>query len=113
MNNAARFAKVMAALGVTFQADISDLMIETYAEALSGMAIEDIEAAARRHIQTSQFFPKPADLLQAIVGKAEDRARVAWTKVQRLRDRYGTWDTVIFDDPRIHFAIQAMAAGSI
>ncbi len=108
MTRAERFAKVMASVCVVYQVELTDLLIETYSEALKGMGIEDIERTAARHIKTGTFFPKPADFLRQVEGTAEDRARMSFRLVLQAMRRIGPYHAVQFTDPKIHYALDAV-----
>jgi hypothetical protein len=50
--------------------------------------------------ETSRFFPKPVELLDIIVGNANDRAALAWTNFCTALRRYGAQHSVEFEDTR-------------
>lgn len=84
-----RFAKVMAALGETFNETISDVRTEVYFAALEDLAIADVETAAKNHIRVGRFFPKPVELREWVTGTDEDQALDAWHGVLREVRRTG------------------------
>lgn len=87
--DAERFAKVMAALGETFNETISDVRSDAYFAALGDFLIEDVELAATHHIRVGRFFPKPIELREWITGTETDNAEIAWHDVRREIRRVG------------------------
>lgn len=83
------FATLLLGLGETYGEPVSDPRMEVYFRALSDLDLGDIREAANLHVRTSKFFPKPAELREAIDGSADDRAEFAWTEMQRLVRAYG------------------------
>lgn len=75
---------------------------------LAPYPIEDVETALRRHMVESPFMPKPADVIRAIDGTAEDRAAAAWALLEDAVARCGVYLDVRFPDPAIHYAIEQM-----
>jgi len=55
-----------------------------------------------------QFMPKPADFVRYIEGNNETKALIAWGKVMRAIREVGAWESVTFDDAKIHAVILDM-----
>lgn len=85
----AAFAEFMLGLGEAYGEPVSDARLEIYFAALSDVPIEAIRSAANIHVRTSKFFPRVAELREAIVGNADDRADLAWGALLQLVRRYG------------------------
>lgn len=106
------FAKIMAVLAEVYDGGTppTKLKIEIYSKALSNTPIEEIKKAVEKMIVTRVFpsFPKPAEIIQEIRGKAEDAAAVAWIKVVDTIRRVGNYESVMFDDPIIHEVLDFM-----
>ena len=85
----APFAELMIGVGEVYGEPVSDARMELYYRALEDLSLDEIRAAANAHVRGSRFFPKPAELREAIDGSAEDRAELAWTSVVALVRRYG------------------------
>jgi hypothetical protein len=100
------FAGLMAMLDMAFDKDASELRVEVYWQGLRQFDLEDVKRAVRRGIETASFYPKVAELRQMIQGDAESMAVLAWREVMRTIDRVGTYCSVAFADPVIHFAIE-------
>jgi len=58
-----------------------------------------------KDVDVGQFIPKPADIIRQIEGGTEDRALLAWTKVEESIGRIGCYHSVVFDDPIIHAVV--------
>lgn len=83
------FALLMLGIGETYGEPVSEARMEIYFRALSDLSLEQLQAAATIHANSSRFFPKPVELREAIQGNVEDRADVAWAAVQSLVRRHG------------------------
>jgi hypothetical protein len=59
-------------------------------------------------IRSAKFFPKPAEFLEHLEARREDRAAVAWLDVVATLKRFGNYQSVRFADSVIHSAIEAM-----
>lgn len=107
-----KFAMIMATLAEVFDDGkaVSKIKAEIYFKALESHTIEHISKAVTRLIKTRVFpsFPKPAELLQEIEGRNENRATDAWIKVINAVRRIGNYESVRFSDPVIHSVIQSL-----
>ena len=87
----------------------SPRQIEWAFECLTDKPLDEIKRALIKHARdpnAGQFQPKAADIIRHIEGSKEDRkaaAEAAWRKVLENVNRY---DSVVFDDPAIHYGIQ-------
>lgn len=88
------FGEMLFALGEAYGESISAARMEIYFRALDDLSLEEIRRAANVHARASKFFPKPVELREAIEGKAEDQAEIAWQAVQKLVKRYGYWHDI-------------------
>jgi len=80
-------------------------------QALIAFPIEDIERALCRHLtnpDTGQYPPKPADIVRLIQGSSQTTSGEAWAKVDRAIRCVGIHRTVVFDDPKVHAAIERL-----
>lgn len=92
------FARVLFALGDTFNEPVSELRAEAYFDALKDLPVADVLAAGRRAIAESKFFPRPVELREMIDGNVDDAAEIAWGKVQRLVRSVGYTGTPVWPD---------------
>ena len=79
---------------------------------LKDLTIEQIAWALTRHMSgingnASRFCPNAADLRMCITGTPEQQAIAAWVAVQRATHDVVYGKSVRFDDPKIHYALQA------
>jgi hypothetical protein len=83
------FARLMYALGDTFNEPVSELRAEAYFDALRDLSVEDVLAAGRRAIAECRFFPRPVELRDMVHGSGTDQAEVAWNHLRQLVRRVG------------------------
>ena len=108
MKNKTKFAEFMAALGEIFDKDISKTLSLVYWKTLEPYPDKECEKAFNSIITTAKFWPKPAELLEALNGTDEEAAINAWTKVSMAVRTIGPYKPVQFDDSAIHSALEAM-----
>ncbi len=83
------FAVLMLGLGETYGEPVSDARMEIYFAALADLELGAIRTAATVHAKLQKFFPRPAELRDAVLGSVEDRADLAWGAVLQLVRRVG------------------------
>jgi hypothetical protein len=107
-----KFAVLMATLAEVFNdgKEVSKIKMEIYFKSLEKYPIEHISQAISNMINNRVYpsFPKPAEILQEINGRAENRATEAWLKVVDAVARIGNYQSVKFSDPVIHSVVQVM-----
>lgn len=107
-----KFAVMMATLAEVFNdgKEVSKIKTEIYFKSLESYPIENISQAVTKMISTRVFpsFPKPAEIIQEINGKAENKATEAWIMAINAIRRAGNYDSVVFADPVIHSVIQVL-----
>ncbi len=103
------FCAVMAAAAETLnQPKLTMLGHRTAFAVLQEYPLEAVKAAIHRHLRESPFMPKPADVVRYVEGTADDRGAMAWGHVVRAIRQHGHYESVRFDDPAIHYAIDRM-----
>lgn len=55
-----------------------------------------------------KFIPKSGDIISIIEGSGEEMAEIAWKKALSAVKHFGQYDSIVFDDPVIHNAIDAI-----
>lgn len=105
------FLQVMCALGEAFDTQISDSRLEIYFQALSDLTLEQVREAARAHVQSSRFFPKPVELREAIAGRIEDRADEAWAQLVSMVRRIGYTGKPNWQDPLLERTAKELYGG--
>ena len=91
--------------------DVSGFAMDVWWSALRQYDLVAITEAFNRHLtnpDSGQFAPKPADIVRMLGGRTQDRALVAWSKVDRAVRCVGTYASVAFDDPLIHRVLHDM-----
>lgn len=84
-----RFAELMLGVGETYGEPVSDARMEIYFRALADLTFDDLNVAVSAHVRTQKFFPRPAELREAIGGSVDDQAEMAWAHVRREVRRVG------------------------
>ena len=103
------FAEMLAgACAVYDRRPLETAAIRIYWQCLRAYSMDDLQAAMARHIQTSKFFPKPAELIQLIEGTAGTQAVTAWAAVMGAIRQVGSWGLPEFEDPAIDLAIRSL-----
>ena len=100
-----RFFDALAAVHALYRVEFSKPVGEIWWRAMEAYEIDAVLDALGRHAKnpdTGQFLPKPADVVKQLDGTTSDTALLAWAKVTQGLRRFGTYDSVAFDDPIIH-----------
>lgn len=103
-----RFALAIASLAEVFDKSLSSNVIKAYFEALHGFDIEQVERSVVIAKRMCQFFPRPANLIEFIIGDPQDRAAIAWARFTKALDYVGTYQSVNFNDPVLHAVVVGM-----
>lgn len=96
-----KFAETMTMLGVVFPTNVTQTLANAYFVALKPFTIEQVMAAAERHIEIGRFFPKPielADIINAGKPNGEDKAVLAWMSITSAISKIGPYRSLILDD---------------
>lgn len=116
-------SKFAATLNATFAMNPKwsmpdELGIEMWWRCLERYSIEQVSKGFEAHLMDSErgsFQPMPSDIIRHIEGgnqaTRQARADFAWRKVIDTVESVGTYDSVVFDDPAIHYAIQIVFGG--
>lgn len=83
------FSAAMLVLGETFNEPVSDVRMEAYADALGDLEPGSVLAAMKACVRECQFFPRPAEIRQRVLGSTDDRAEVAWGQLTEAVRRIG------------------------
>lgn len=106
-----RFVTVLTGIADYYGKEVSASSIGLYWFGLRQYDLAAVEKAMWAHTQNpdeGQFMPKIAHITKMIDGRTEDRAQLAWTKVDTALRQVGVWDDVAFDDPIIHRVLADM-----
>ncbi len=92
----------------------SNSLMEIYWQAFKSWTTEDFQKACNAVMFTKKFrdqrqpLPLIPEIIEAVFGKPEDRAALAYHTLVEAMRRIGSWETVIFEDGAIGQAIDAM-----
>lgn len=81
--DAERFAVAWQSAHQVYGKGVEPAAIALVFRVLQGYELADVEAALGRHLKTSEFAPKPADIVRAIEGSEDSQVALAW---QRFRE---------------------------
>lgn len=110
-NDRAQFAELWVAAYAVYGKTVSDGMLDVVFSALSSYSLQDIRRGLSGHVKnpdSGQFPPKPADVIKHIDGNSQSAAGEAWAKVDYGVRCVGHYRSVVFDDPKIHAAIERL-----
>lgn len=88
----------MLGIGEIFGESVSEVRMELYFRALADLPLPDLSTALQTLVQTSKFFPRPAEIREALTGSIEDQAELAWVGLLRLVRRRGWVDPPATDE---------------
>ncbi len=104
------FALLMASLAEIFDSgsELSSVKVELYFRLLEDYVIEDIKRGVDEIMRNRVYasLPKPAEIIQAIEGDGNEKAILAWEKLDRAVRQVGPYQSVQFDDPVIHSIVK-------
>lgn len=105
------FVSGLSGVHAFYGKDVSPFAADVWWNALKPFDLTAVVDAFNRHLtnpDNGQFLPKPADIIRMLGGRTEDRALVAWAKVDRAVRSVGNYASVVFDDALIHRCISDM-----
>lgn len=103
--NRAEFRTCVYALFASLGGECSDAALLGYWIALKDMTLDQVQQACYHAMKTSRFVPKPAELREAIFGKEDDRALMAWGDVQKAIP-LGAYRHIDFGDKLINAVVR-------
>ena len=81
MKSRKKFSEYIALLSELFDKEITAILRDAYWKILEPYTDPECEKAFKFVISEARFFPKPADFLSVLRGNQEERALMAWVKV--------------------------------
>jgi len=105
------FVTALVAVAEIHGKKLSTPAITLYWNVLERYPVEEVLQALSRHLEdpdVGQFMPKPADVVRNIDGSSDTRSMLAWTKAIKAASSVGSYESVVFDDWRIHAVISDM-----
>lgn len=106
-----KFGRILFGLAELLGGKLSDAGLEMYFHVLSRFSIEQIEIAANQMLATAQRFPVPAQFIEAIEGKPQDRGEKAWDLFIEAVRRGGSWKSLYASDSAFIAAISRCYGG--
>lgn len=106
------FVDLMMSLGEIFEKVPSIAKTEIYYQSMKDLTIEEISRACSQIINTRKItgtFPLPAEIRELTNGNIEDRAYLAWDKLNYALNHLGFGNSIAFDDKTLMAAIQLWA----
>lgn len=92
-----------------YRQDVSEFALSVWWQACRPFALEQVQKAFTAHAtdaERGRFPPMPADIVKQLQGTQTDRSLMAWGKVLEGIQRVGAYQSVAFDDPAIHAAVE-------
>ncbi|MFA5378171.1 MAG: DUF6475 domain-containing protein [Dehalococcoidia bacterium] len=108
MKDRLAFIQAISGLAEVFNAEMSEMKLAIYEEALSRFSDEQVQAAINYSAGTMRFFPKPVELIEAIEGSKEEQATLAWESLLNAITHEGAYHTVDFEDGRISKTVRML-----
>lgn len=107
-----RFGELMQTTAEYYRvAPLSKRAMRMAFDLLRDLSIEQVEIGLTIHASgidgnSGRYCPNAADIRLALSGTIEQRAIMAWATVRRALLKGLYWQSVRFDDPCIHFALE-------
>jgi hypothetical protein len=92
-----------------YRQDVSTFSLGVWWQACESFSLEQVTKAFTAHAtdaERGRFAPMPADIVKHLQGTQTDRGLMAWGKVLEAIQRVGAYQSVCFDDPAIHAAVE-------
>ena len=105
MSSTSELTKLLFMTADYYKETLSEGDINLWLRDLSPFPFDDIFSAFGKWRQSSDRMPKISNIVEIIRGSEEDLALAALIKVESAMSRYGSYATVVFDDPIIHAVI--------
>jgi hypothetical protein len=105
----AGFKDLMTGALAFYKQDVSTFSLSVWWQACEPFSLEQVTKAFTAHAidaERGRFPPMPADIVKHLQGTQTDRGLMAWGKVLEGIQRVGAYQSVGFDDPAIHAAVE-------
>ena len=103
------FADLMTQALAFYRQEVSTFTLSVWWQACQPFSLEQVQKAFTAHAtdaERGRFPPMPADIVKQLQGTQTDRGLLAWGKVLEAMQRVGAYQSVAFDDPAIHAALE-------
>ncbi len=107
MLNKEKFTNLLASVAELYKQDLSPMAIGLYYNTLKDYPYEQVEKAFNIVVKTYKYncIPKPAEIIEVIEGKEDDRAMVAWQSTKDTIKKYDFYSSIEFEDKIIHLCV--------
>lgn len=102
------FSKSIMVLGEIFDVNVSKHKMDIYFEILKSYTDEQIEKAFEIIVRTCKFFPKPAEIIELIEGKENEKLLLMWEKIKNAIRDHGAYESIAFEDRIINQIIESL-----
>ena len=113
-NEKERFAQIILATFELYGKQPSEMAVTMFWNVLDRFTIDQVEHGFKSHLndpEQGKFQPKPADIIRHIEGNKSDRMAAAGYAYAKAKDAINSYESVVFDDPAIHYAIRNAFGG--
>lgn len=108
-NDLPGFQRLLTDALAFYRQDVSEFALSVWWQACRPFSLEQVSKAFTAHAtdaERGRFAPMPADVVKHLQGTQTDRSLMAWGKVLEGIQRVGAYQSVGFDDPAIHAAVE-------
>lgn len=105
------FLEVLSAVYQMYQKVLEPQAMNLMFKSLKRYSIKDVRDGLIGHMNnpdSGMFPPKVADVVRHIEGSSQSASGAAWAKVDQAIRCVGPHSSVVFDDPKIHAAIERL-----
>ena len=105
-----RFLELMTGLSQLYDKDLSPFALDIYYDILKDYEYPRLEKAVKQVIANNKYncIPKPAEILEYLVGTRDDKALSAWLQAHNAAIAVGHWQSVEFKDPIISHCLNEL-----
>ena len=103
------FASLMHTIASIYNKKLAPSLTDCYWHTLKPFAWEDVKTAFHhymRHPIHGKYMPKPADIVDYLMGNTQQRALAAWRAVQQQLRQVGRYEQPQFSDTITQHVIQ-------
>lgn len=101
MDNAKAIVEFLATCSEVYNREVSTELGLLWVKGFKDQDIEKLQRAFSEHIDTSSYFPKPADIHLLLNGSPRSQSLAAWTSIIGAVKQFGSYESVRFADPHI------------
>jgi len=111
LNCSDEYMEFIAGLHKYYSQTLTEFSAESWVSMAKEFGEQAVKAACVAHMRTpvdGKWMPKMADVIEKLEGSSKDQGTMAWTKFINAVRHYGSYSTVVFDDPIIHLVCRDM-----